>query len=178
MLPDCYPFAPPRCLSNACRNAWSTRHAASSCIPGRTCEYRSKVIATVACPSRSCAIFGWMPLAKNCVAWLCRRSWKRTFGRSVLAMNRTNSCVRLFGFSGCPSAWATTYMSSDCRRPSRRSSSACRILCRRNSSTASAVSDTVRARPLLGSFSRIPALVCSVLLITASCAAFDKSTLR
>jgi len=38
LLPDCYRFTPPRCLSNACRNAWSTRDAASACIPGNTCE--------------------------------------------------------------------------------------------------------------------------------------------
>ena len=38
LLPDCYRFTPPRCFSNACRNAWSTRDAASACIPGNTCE--------------------------------------------------------------------------------------------------------------------------------------------
>jgi hypothetical protein len=37
-LPDCYPFPPARCFSNACRKVSSTRLAASACIPGRTCE--------------------------------------------------------------------------------------------------------------------------------------------
>jgi hypothetical protein len=58
LLPDCYPFVPNWRFSNSCRNASSTREAASACIPGSTCEYKSNVIATVAWPSRSCAIFG------------------------------------------------------------------------------------------------------------------------
>jgi hypothetical protein len=58
LLPKCYPFAAPRRLSSACRKASSTRNAASACMPGSTCEYKSNVIATVAWPSRSCAIFG------------------------------------------------------------------------------------------------------------------------
>ncbi len=99
LLPLCYPF-PVRRLSRAVRSAASTRLAASSCIPGRTWEYRSSVIATVAWPSRSCAIFGWTPLASKCVAWLCRRSWKRILGKAVATMKRTNSWVRLFGFRG------------------------------------------------------------------------------
>jgi hypothetical protein len=37
LLPHCYPFATRR-LSSACRNASSTRDAASACIPGSTWE--------------------------------------------------------------------------------------------------------------------------------------------
>jgi hypothetical protein len=46
----------PRRFSSACCNTSSTREATSAYIPGSTCEYRSNVIATVAWPSRSCAI--------------------------------------------------------------------------------------------------------------------------
>jgi hypothetical protein len=59
LLPSCHCYR--RCCSRFCIAAASTsltRSAASACIPGITCEYRSSVIAIELCPSRSWAIFG------------------------------------------------------------------------------------------------------------------------
>ena len=62
------------------------------------------MIPTLVCPSRSLATLGWMPDDSRCVAWACRRSWKRMRGRAVFAMSRSQSIVSVFGCSGRPSS--------------------------------------------------------------------------
>ena len=44
----------------------------------------SSVTLIEECPSRSCAILGWTPASRSCVAWLWRRSWNRTRGTSFV----------------------------------------------------------------------------------------------
>ena len=43
------------------------------------CHVRAEieVVVMVECPSRSWAILGCAPARSNCVAWLCRKSWKQ-----------------------------------------------------------------------------------------------------
>src|SRR5215831_532847 len=104
----CYPFATQsflaRLFMTSCRSR-STRAAASSCIPGMTCEYKSIVIPTFECPRRSLAILGWTPEDNIWVACACRKSWKRMRG-SVLffASRRRHWCVMVRGCNGLPSA--------------------------------------------------------------------------
>ena len=64
---NCYPTSSRRFIC-ARRKASSTRAAASSCMPGRTWLYKSNVMPTFECPSRSDATFGWTPLASRWVA--------------------------------------------------------------------------------------------------------------
>src|SRR5262245_20953900 len=94
--PICYPFDR-RAFSKAPRRAASTFAAASACIPGRTWLYKSSVMATDAWPSRSCAIFGWTPLASIWVACPWRRSWKRRCGSPCLRKNVSKACVIVRG---------------------------------------------------------------------------------
>ena len=47
--------------SPAPKTSEATRSAASSCIAGIACEYVSRVIEIVLCPSRSETTFGWTP---------------------------------------------------------------------------------------------------------------------
>jgi hypothetical protein len=82
---------PFRFLMASC-SAASTVAAASACMPGMTCEYRSSVMLTLLCPSRSLAIFGWTPLASMWVACAWRRSWNLRRAREVLAISRPHCC--------------------------------------------------------------------------------------
>jgi hypothetical protein len=67
LLPFCYPIVFVRLFITSSR-ARSTRAAASSCIPGITCEYKSIVIPTFECPRRSLAILGCTPVDNMWVA--------------------------------------------------------------------------------------------------------------
>src|SRR5262249_7955410 len=81
----CYRFATIYFLGRLCKarcRASSTRAAASSCMPGRTWLYRSKVMPTLLCPSRSLATLGCTPLDRRWVAWAWRRSATRAWFQS------------------------------------------------------------------------------------------------
>ena len=54
-------------------SALSIAAAVWSLIPGSTCEYLSRVMATLAYPKSSCTSFGWGPLPSSKVTQVCLR---------------------------------------------------------------------------------------------------------
>ena len=59
---------------------------AMSCMSGKTCEYRSRVMATLACPSISETTLAGTPFSNNRVTAVCRRSCTRKRGRRALSV--------------------------------------------------------------------------------------------
>jgi hypothetical protein len=53
-------------------------------MTGSKCESVSRVSVIVACPSISLTTLGWTPCERSSAAAVCRRSWKRICGRSVV----------------------------------------------------------------------------------------------
>jgi hypothetical protein len=75
------PFLPERFIAG--RKIASSLSAASLCIVG--------YVRVQVCRDCRGAIFGCTPASKSWVAWLCRRSWKRTRGMSFTReMRRVN----------------------------------------------------------------------------------------
>ena len=72
------------------------RIAASSCMPGITCEYTSIVIVVEECPSRSLTTFTCSPLASASDADVWHRSRVRRAARQPLSAGAGTVPLRAF----------------------------------------------------------------------------------
>src|SRR6266487_5293427 len=85
----------------------------------------SRVIATVAWPSRSLMTLGCTPAWRARVAWVWRRSWRRILGSPARWMRRSNLRRNQSGCSGWPSSRVNTRSPADHAGPSASRSAAC-----------------------------------------------------
>lgn len=68
--------------------------AASFCMPGTTCDYRSRVIVMDERPSRSCITLGGMPASSPSVACVCSHVVNRMRGSPSFVARGSNVPVQ------------------------------------------------------------------------------------